>query len=298
MSVSLKGRTAIVTGAAVGIGNAYARALAKEGCNVAVIDLRADVADLPKELEKHGVKSFAVQGDVSQADTVRKFVDQVVATFGGIDVLINNAGQCWVSLVDDDLDKVEKDYDGMVGTNLRGEYLMGRAVIPQMLKQGRGGEIVNIGTDHGVTCGSPNEICTHVESTCPWHETPRPTGGGTVLDIYDASKYGTYALTFAWAKALRPQNIRVNCICMGATDSHMIRGFFGERATPEEIATWMTAENSAQVVVDILKEGPKGRTGETINLCIGRKTVLEPERKPIYVTPESVGYNARETVDA
>ncbi|MEN3952812.1 SDR family oxidoreductase [Iodidimonas sp. SYSU 1G8] len=297
MSVSLKGRTAIVTGAAVGIGNAYAKALAREGCDVAVIDIRPDIADLPKELEKSGIKSFAVQGDVSDAPTVRKFVDQVASQFGGVDILINNAGQCWVSMVDDDLEKSEKDYDGMVGTNLRGEYLMGRAVIPLMLKQGSG-EIVNIGTDHGVTCGSPNEICIHVDSTCPWNETPRPTGGGTVLDIYDASKYGTYALTFAWAKALKPKNIRVNCICMGATDSHMIRGFFGERATPEEVATWMTAENSAQVVVDILKEGPKGRTGETINLCIGRPTVLEPERKPIYVTPESVGYNARETVDA
>ena len=297
MTVSLIGKTAIVTGAAIGIGRAYAKAMAREGCNVAVIDLMPEIMDLPKELERRGVKAFAVTGDVSDPATARKFVDDVIARFGGVDILINNAGKCWVSSSHDDLDKTLADYDGMVGTNLKGEYLMGRAVMPSMIARG-GGNIVNIGTDHGVTCGSPNEICTHVESTCPWHETPRPTGGGTVLDIYDASKYGTYALTFAWAKALRPSNIRVNCICMGATDSHMIRGFFGERATPEEVATWMTAENSAQVVVDILKEGPKGRTGETINLCIGRKTVLEPERKPIYVTPESVGYNARETVDA
>jgi hypothetical protein len=51
-------------------------------------------------------------------------------------------------------------------------------------------------------------------------------------------------------------------------------------------------------VVDILREGPKGRTGETINLCVGRPCKIEPERDPIYVTPESVGYNTRETVDA
>lgn len=297
MSVSLKGRTAIVTGAAVGIGNAYAKAMAREGCNVAVIDLRPEIMDLTKDLEAHGVKAMAVVGDVSQPATVRKFVDDVIARFGGVDILINNAGQCSVSLVDDDLDKSLADYESMVGTNLRGEYLMGRAVIPQMLKQGRGGEIVNIGTDHGVTCGSPREICPHL-STCTWGDAPRPTGGGTVMDIYDASKYGTYALTFAWAKALRPHNIRVNCMCMGATDSWMIRNFFGERATPEEVATWMTAEDSAQVVVDILREGPKGRTGETINLCVGRPCKKEPEREPIYVTPESIGYDQRETVDA
>jgi NAD(P)-dependent dehydrogenase (short-subunit alcohol dehydrogenase family) len=297
MGVSLRGRTAIVTGAAVGIGNAYAKAMAREGCNVAVIDLRPEIAALPTELERQGVKAFAMQGDVSDPATVRRFVDAAAARFGGVDILINNAGQCWVSLVDDDLDKSEKDYEGMVGTNLRGEYLMGRAVIPLMLKQGRGGEIVNIGTDHGVTCGSPREICPHLPS-CPWGDSPRPTGGGTVLDIYDASKYGTYALTFAWAKALRPHGIRVNCICMGATDSWMIRNFFGERATPEEVATWMTAEDSAQVVVDIMKEGPNGRTGETINLCIGRPCRIEPERPPIYVTPESIGYNTREMVNA
>ena len=293
MSVSLRGRSAIVTGAAVGIGNAYARALAREGCNVAVIDIRPDIADLPKELEKNGIKSFAVQGDVSQPQVVRKFVDQVAAQFGGVDILINNAGQCWVSLVDDDLDKVEKDWEGMVGTNLRGEYLMGRAVIPLMLKAGRGGEIVNIGTDHGVTCGSPRELCPRLD-TCPWAASPRPTGGSLVFDVYDSSKYGTYALTYAWAKALRDKNIRVNGMAMGATDTSMLRNFLGDAITPELAASWMRPEDSAQVVVDIIKEGPNGRTGEMINLCHGRPTVLEPERPPIYVTPESIGYDKRE----
>jgi len=139
MSVSLKGRTAIVTGAAVGIGNAYAKAMAKEGCNVAVIDLRAEITSLAGELEKYGVKAYAVQGDVSQPATVRKFVDDVIGRFGGVDILINNAGQCSVSLIDDDLDKTEADYESMVGTNLRGEYLMGRAVIAQLLSRAAAG---------------------------------------------------------------------------------------------------------------------------------------------------------------
>ena len=291
MTDSLIGKTAIVTGAAIGIGRAYARAMAREGCNVAVIDLMPEVLDLPKELERRGVKSFAVAGDVSDPAPARTFVDDVTARFGGVDILINNAGTCWVSSSHDNLDKTLADYDGMVGTNLKGEYLMGRAVIPGMISRG-GGNIVNIGTDHGVTCGSPRELCPRLD-TCPWADSPRPTGGSIVFDIYDASKYGTYALTFAWAKALRPHNIRVNCMAMGATDTSMLRNFLGDAVTPELAATWMRPEDSAQVVVDIVKEGPDGRTGETINLCHGRPTVLEPERTPIFVTPESIGYNAR-----
>ncbi|HEY5681089.1 MAG TPA: SDR family oxidoreductase, partial [Pseudomonadales bacterium] len=154
MSVSLRGKNAIVTGAAVGIGPAYAEALAAEGVNVAVCDIREEILELPARLEAHGVRSVGWKADVSVPEDVRKVVDGTVEAFGGIDILISNAGKCWVSVADDDLDKTIADYEGMVGTNLKGEYLMGRAVIAEMLKQGRGGEIVNVATDHMVTCGS------------------------------------------------------------------------------------------------------------------------------------------------
>jgi len=299
MTVSLQGKNAIVTGAAVGIGPAYARALAAEGVNVAVCDIREEIMDLPAQLQKEGVKAVAWVADVSVPADVRKVVDGTVAEFGGIDILINNAGKCWVSVADDDLDKTLADYEGMVGTNLKGEYLMGRAVIAQLLKQGRGGEIVNVATDHMVTCGSPHEICPKLP-TCPWAAAPRPTGGGEVMDIYDASKWGLNGFLFAWAKSLRPHGIRVNAMCMGATDSWMIRDFYGYPQTPggeteeqkKEIATWMAKEDTAQVVVDLLKEGPEGRTAQNINLCVGRPTKLEPPLPNIYITSESLNVSA------
>ncbi len=187
----------------------------------------------------------------------------------------------------------------MVGTNLKGEYLMGRAVIAEMLKQGRGGEIVNVATDHMVTCGSPFEICPKLE-TCPWADSPRPTGGGEVMDIYDASKWALNGFLFGWAKALRPHGIRVNGMCMGATDSWMIRDFFGfpqtrGEETPEqmeEVATWMAKEDTAQVVMNLLKEGPEGRTAQNINLCVGRPTKLEPPLPNVYITEESLDVSA------
>jgi NAD(P)-dependent dehydrogenase (short-subunit alcohol dehydrogenase family) len=293
--VDLKGKNALVTGASVGIGNAYAKALAAEGVNVAVCDIRDDIAGLPAELEAMGVKSIGCVADVSNPDDVRRFVDGAIEAFGSIDILINNAGRIWPTMADDDLDKSIADYDGIVGTNLKGEYLMGRAVITQLLKQGTGGEIVNIDTDHMVTCGSPNEICPHLD-TCQWSDSPRPTGGGDVMDLYDASKWGLNGLMFAWAKALKPHGIRVNAMCMGATDSHMIRGFFNYAPNEEDfnpdakadIDTWMTKENSAQVVVDLLKEGPEGRTANTMNLCVGRPTVLEAPLPHIYITEEDL----------
>jgi len=299
MTVSLNGKNAIVTGAAVGIGPAYARALAAEGVNVAVCDIRKDILGLAGELEGQGVRAIAQVADVSQPDDVRAFVDRTVATLGGIDILISNAGKCWVSLPDDDLDKTLADYEGMVGTNLKGEYLMGRAVIEQMLKQGRGGEIVNIATDHMATCGSPFELCPKLER-CPWADGPRPTGGGEVMDIYDASKWGLNGFLFAWAKALKPHEIRVNAMCMGATDSWMIRDFFGfpqtreeeNEAQKEEVDTWMAKEDTAQVVIELLKEGPSGRTAQNINLCLGRPTRLEPALPPVYITKESLDVGA------
>jgi NAD(P)-dependent dehydrogenase (short-subunit alcohol dehydrogenase family) len=297
--VDLAGKNALVTGAALGIGNAYARALAAEGVNVAVCDRLEEIMDLPAELEAMGVKSVACIADVGKPDDVRRYVDEAIAALGSIDILINNAGEIWPTLVDDDIDKSIADYEGIVGTNLKGEYLVGRAVITQMLKQGTGGEIVNIDTDHMVTCGSPVELCPHLE-TCPWGDTPRITGGGDVMDLYDASKWGLNGLMFAWAKALKPNGIRVNAMCMGATDSHMIRGFFNyahdeEDHNPEakaDIDTWMTKEDSAQVVIDLLKEGPGGRTANTMNLCIGRPTILEPALPHIYITEEEINGTA------
>ena len=283
MSVSLQGRRAIVTGGAVGLGAAYVAALVGEGVHVATCDVREEVLELPARLSAHGVDVVASVADVSVPADVRRVVDDAVQTLGGVDILINNAGRCWQSLPDDPLDKTEADYAGMVGTNLFGEFLFGRAVIAQMLRQETGGEIVNIATDHMVTCGSPFELCPRLD-TCPWGDAPRPTGGGDVMDIYDASKWALNGLLFAWAKALRPHAIRVNAMCMGATDSWMIRDFYGfpqDRAaeTAEqraEVDTWMSAQGSAQVVIELLKEGPDGRTGQNLNLCMGRPVALEP----------------------
>ncbi len=283
----LQGKNAIVTGAAVGLGNSYAHALAAAGVNLAVCDLREEVLSVPGQLEAHGVQCRAWQGDVADPDHVRAVVDGAQAAFGNIDILINNAGIWGGSVADDGLDKSLDDYERIVGTNLKGEYLFGRAVIPLMIAAGRGGEIVNIATDHMVTCGTPFDLCPH-RRECPWADSPRPTGGGDSMDLYDVSKWALNGLLFAWAKALAPHNIRVNALCMGATDSHMLRSFHNFDPSPEEEASWMRAEDNARVLIELLQEGPGGRNAQNLNFCVGRPVQLEPPHPHKYVKGEHV----------
>ena len=295
----IKGKNAIVTGGAVGLGSAYARALAGAGANISVCDIREEVHDVGRDIEKLGIKSISWIADVSKPDDVRRVVDGTREIFGSIDILINNAGAFGVSVADDDLDKTLEDYDRIVDTNLKGEYLFGRAVIPIMIAQGSGGEIVNIATDHHVTCGTPNEICPNLP-TCPWNSAgtfqfdgpPRPTGGGDSMDLYDASKWAINGLTYGWAKALTTHGIRVNGFCMGATDSHMLRSFHDD-PTPEEVASWMSADDNAAVLIALLEEGPDGRNAENMNFCVGRPVVLEPSLEPIYVMKEDINVVTR-----
>ena len=93
---------------------------------------------------------------------------------------------------------------------------------------------------------------------------------------YDASKWGIRGLTEAWAEALRPHRIRVNELCMGATNGEMLREFLGDRATPELVASWLRPEDLGRVLIDLLAEGPDGRTGTQIGLWVGHPVELPP----------------------
>ena len=169
---------------------------------------------------------------------------------------------------------------------------LGGSVIAVMLRQGSGGDIVNIATDHMVTCGTPDDVCPNLP-TCPWNQPgqawtgpPRPTGGGDQMDLYDASKWGLNGFLYAWAKALRQNNIRVNAFCMGATDSYMLRSFHNFEPSDEEVASWMRAEDNAAALIALLTEGPDGRNAQNMNFCIGRPVRLEPPNPQHYILLE------------
>ena len=152
----LAGKVAIVSGSARGIGAAWVDALRGAGATVVGFDVRPG-ADLV--------------ADASDADQVRDVVDRVVADHGGVDIAVANAGRVRLTSPLDPWDKALDDFDDQIGTNLKGVYLLGRAVAPVMVARG-GGHIVNISTDHV-------------------HRAPGVrSGGGPRMDIYDASKFG------------------------------------------------------------------------------------------------------------
>lgn len=249
----LDGQVAIVTGAARGLGAAFARALAAEGCAVVVTDRLDDVAKVGVE-----IGGTAHVGDVADADHVRSVVDVTVEDHGRVDILVNNAGEVWPTGPLDPWEKAVADYDRLMGSNCRGAFLFGRAVAPIMVANG-GGNIVNISTDH-----------VHWAPECSRHH------GHGAMDLYNASKWALNGFTFDWAKALAPHGIRVNNMCMGATDTEMLRSWVGDGADPDYIAQWMNPADTAEVLVQLIAEGPGGRTADSIGLWIGHPVVLPP----------------------
>ena len=247
---SLTGRRALVTGGARGIGRAIADALILAGARVTVCDVRAEPGD--------------ISVDVSNADHVRRLVDES----GPIDVLINNAGIVRRTPPTDDWEKAITDFDEIIGTNLRGAFLVGRAVIPGMVAGG-GGDIVNVATDHIHTCGWPTPVDHADAPDCPFRHTPRPPGGGASMDVYDASKWALTGLTQAWSAALGRHHIRVNTLCVGATDTAMLRSFLPHEPDPALVESWLRPAEVAGVVLDLLREGPTGRSGQNIGVWPG-----------------------------
>jgi NAD(P)-dependent dehydrogenase (short-subunit alcohol dehydrogenase family) len=246
--------------------------LADAGADVAVCDVKPEVLDLQADLQSRGVHGYARVVDVSDPEGVRAFVDGAAAELGSLDVVINNVGVCIpTSPVADDWEKAVADYESTMGPNLRGQYLVGRAAIPYLIRQG--GDIVNVTTDHIHTCGYPVAV-DHADSPeCPWAHTPRPPGGGPAFDLYDASKWGLYGLTHAWARALHQYGVRVNSFGMGPTDTPMYRGFMKGRPVS---GVTMTPEQVASVLLDLIDEGPTGRTGDSIQVWAGHPCVLGP----------------------
>ncbi len=201
----MNGKIALVTGASSGIGRATAKLFAKKGARVVVAARRADeLEELVLEIESSGGKASAVKTDVAKAADVERMVTHTIETFGGLDYAVNNAG------VEGQLsgitDLSEEDWDKVMNINLKGIFLSMKYEARAMIKQGRGGAIVNI--------GSVNSFLGF------------PTGSA-----YVTSKHGLVGLTTSVSAELASQGIRVNLLCPGVVDTPMhqrLRGIIGD----------------------------------------------------------------------
>lgn len=190
---ALDGKTALVTGAARGIGRAIAEELAREGADLALCDLKEEwLADTAAAVSALGRKVQCLAVDVSNSDAVTATVNAVVEKFGKLDVLVNNAGITKDTLL---VRMSDEDWDAVLSVNLRGTFLFTRAAARPMMKQ-RTGAIVNIASIIGLI-------------------------GNAGQCNYAASKAGVIALTKSTAKELAARNIRVNAVAPGFIESKM-----------------------------------------------------------------------------
>ena len=240
--MSLLGKVAIVSGAAQGLGREFAIRLAKEGCDVLGFDVKKEVLDVP------GVT--AMVADVSKREDVESVVSKA-SMMGEIAVLVNNAGTWKKTPVDSSWQQAIDDWDFIMDTNLKGVMMISRAVVQFLLKSG--GHIINLSTYYVLPAKSDG--------------TNQPD-----TDLYNASKWALNGFTDAWAKYLEKDNIKVNGMCMGATDTPMLRGLFPTNQLPAEMASVaMKAKDIADQMMEIIASG---RTGENFGAWVGEEITI------------------------
>ena len=197
----LKGRIAIVTGAARGIGFASAEKLAENGASVVLGDLNEPlVQEAAGRLKAKGYEALAVRMDVGRNDSIREAIAAAVKAFGGIDIVVNNAGILSALSIEE---MTREEWDKVLNVNLGGTFFVIQAALP-FLKKSQNPRIINISSLTGRNGGFEGSMC------------------------YAASKGGVISITRGMARRLAPFNITVNAVCPGPTETEILKGY-----TPE-----------------------------------------------------------------
>lgn len=235
-------QTILITGASRGIGRAAARLFAGRGWQVAVNYLHSgqQAAELCAELCRAGGKAAPVQADVSVRADVERMVARIDDLFGGVDVLVNNAGIDGQKLFTDITDE---EWNRIVAVDLTGVFYCCQAVLPHMIHQKKG-RIINLSSIWGLTGGS-----------CEVH--------------YSAVKAGVIGLTKALAKELGPSHIQVNCVAPGVIDTEMNAALSeADRAALREETPLMrlgTPREVAEAIYFLAGEGGSFFTGQVLS---------------------------------
>ena len=242
----LEGKTAIITGAARGIGKAIALKYAQEGANIAFTDLAVDdnAKQTEKEIAALGVKVKAYASNAADFEDTHKVVDAIVKDFGRVDILVNNAGITRDGLM---MRMTEQQWDMVINVNLKSAFNFVHAITPVMMKQ-KGGSIINMSSVVGIS-------------------------GNAGQTNYSASKAGMIGLAKSIAKEVGSRGIRANCICPGFIITEMTG------VLPEEVKKkWAeqiplrrggTPEDVANVAVFLGSDLSSYVSGQVIPVCGG-----------------------------
>jgi len=199
----VKDKVAIITGAKSGIGLATARRLADEGARVVAADIEDATLEIRQLFSSVSDVRF-VRTDVSSSRQVASLLEETLAAYGRLDVLVNNAG---IEISKTVTDTTEEEWDRLMNVNLKGVFLLSRSAIPIMQRQG-GGVIVNVASELGLV-------------------------GGSDIAAYCASKGGVVQLTKAMAVDHAGVGIRVNCVCPGPVATPLLEATIQAASDPE-----------------------------------------------------------------
>jgi NAD(P)-dependent dehydrogenase (short-subunit alcohol dehydrogenase family) len=243
--MNFEGKVVIVTGAARGLGQEYARQFARRGANVAVNDLR-DCSETLAIIESEGAKGLATTTDVTSATSTAEMSAAVSKTFGGIDILVNNAA-LYGSLTFAPFDQLdEEEWDATMNVNVKGIWQCCKAALPGM-KERNGGSIINI-SSLAATYGMPNGL------------------------HYTASKAAVIGATRGLARELGRFNIRVNAVAPNVVDTDATAEVFGDKKekvidvtlSQQAIRKPLQTEDIVGAVLYLASEHSKLTTGQTI----------------------------------
>ena len=249
---SFKGKVVIITGGALGIGQATAWEFAKEGAMVAIadVDRRAGEATVA-EVVRLGGDGLMLEADVSGSSDCRRVVDATVERFGGVDILFNNVGIQPPASYTNVEDTAEAMWDRIIGVNLKSCFLMSKYSIPQMRKRG-GGVIINTASVQGLQ-------------------------SQPLVPPYAASKGGILSLTRQMSLDYAKDNIRVLAVCPGSIDTPMLRAAAGvSGGDPDDVVdAWGaahpigrvgTGQDIANAVLFLASDKASFMTGENVNV--------------------------------
>ena len=242
----LDGKTAIVTGAAQGIGYAIARRFSAEGARVAIVDVDLDGAQ--RAADEIGGSAIAVGADVARADEVDRAFAEVVDRSGGVDILVNNAGIVGTDRPVRDLD--EADWNRVLDINLKGTFLCSRAAVRHMIPK-RAGVIVSLASISGKE-------------------------GNANMAPYSVSKAGVICFTKTLAKEVLSEGIRVNCVAPALIDTPILQGMERERVdfltSKIPLGRLGRPEEVAATILFLASEESTFTTGQCFDVSGGRAT--------------------------
>jgi 3-oxoacyl-[acyl-carrier protein] reductase len=252
--MDVKGKTAIVTGSAVGVGRATALDLARRGANVVINYSRSeeDAREAQRLVEAEGARALLVRADVSQDDQVQDMVRQTVDAFGGVNILVNNAAIThFVQFAD--LDGMKAEYwDDIFNVNVKGAFFCARAAAKAMKQSG------------GAASGAAHGAIVNVASVAG----VRAIGSSIA---YAASKAAVINMTVALARVLGPE-IRVNCVAPGFIETRWLRNGLGEKtyeaarafeSNRAPLKGVCSPEHVSQLILSLI-EGADLVTGQTV----------------------------------